>query len=164
MNLTELRQSLIDYLTDCGVHAQGAWDGADRLRHPGGLVTVGLKSLTCAPLTQGDYLGVRYVESADADCAVYVRRLDLVFALDLYVPADAPETALTLFDQLAEAVCLGGPAELSPGSLTCGALSYDSDADMLTCAAELAASAAVLLLQTEDGTAFTEFEVQGTMG
>ncbi|MCD8144273.1 MAG: hypothetical protein LUD79_02840 [Oscillospiraceae bacterium] len=49
MTLTEVRQSLIDYLNLQGVHALGAWAGDARLTHPAGVAVVGLKSLSCAP-------------------------------------------------------------------------------------------------------------------
>ncbi|MCD8144272.1 MAG: hypothetical protein LUD79_02835 [Oscillospiraceae bacterium] len=103
------------------------------------------------------------MEEQNALCAVYIRRLELVFSLDLYAPMGEPEVCLTLFDRLAQAVCLGGPEGLTCGELSCGDLTYDNDSRTLTCPARLSCQAGCALYQTEEGEVFTDFVVKGEL-
>lgn len=162
MTIADLRESLVRYLTAQGIHALGAWEG-DRTEHDHGVIAVGLQQLRCAPLGQQDYLGCRFVEELGQSCQVYARRLALTYALDLYVPRGEGGAALALMDQLAQAVCLGGPEGLHLGALTCGGLSYDRESGMLTCRATLEGQGAGVLYQREDGTEFLDFKVKGEL-
>lgn len=162
MTIGDLREALIAHLTAQGIHALGAWDGR-RVEHKDGVVTVGLQQLRCAPLGQQTYLGPRLVEELGGWCETYARRLELTYALDLYVPRGEGAAALALIDRLAQAVCLGGPAGLRLGALTCGPLSDDRESQMLTCRATLEGQGACLLYQKEDGTEFTDFNVKGEL-
>lgn len=163
MTLGEIRQSLISYLLDQGIHAIGAWEGDSRRCHSKAVAAVSLKSLELAPLGQQNYLGTRLDPETAATVPVYGRKLSLTFGLDLYAPKGEPELCLSLFDQLGQALCCGGPEGLVVNGLRCGQLSYDSQAAMLTCAGELDCQAWCCAAQREDGTLVTDFIVKGEL-
>ncbi len=161
MTLGEVRQSLIDYLTGQGIHAIGAWSGSNRLSHSKAVAAVSLKALQLAPLGQQNYLGTRFDQDTAATVQVYGRKLSLTFGLDLYAPKGEPELCLSLFDQLGQVLCSGGPDGLVIGGLRCGQLSYDPESSMLTCTAELDCQAWCYAVQKEDGMLVTDIIVKG---
>lgn len=163
MTLGEIRQSLIAYLVDQGIHAVGAWEGGSRLSHGRAVAAVSLKALELAPLGQQNYLGIRFDPETSVKVPVYGRKLSLTFSLDLYAPKGEPELCLSLFDRLGQALCSGGPEGLVVNGLRCGPLSYDTQAAMLTCTAELDCQAWCYGISQEDGTLVTDFIVKGEL-
>lgn len=163
MTLGEIRQSLIDYLVGQGIHAIGAWGGGSRLSHGKAVAAVSFKALELAPLGQQNYLGTRFDPETAVTVPVYGRKLSLTFGLDLYAPKGEPELCLSLFDQMGQALCNGGPEGLVVSGLRCGSLSYDPEASMLACAAELDCQAWCYAVQQEDGTLVTDFIVKGEL-
>lgn len=161
MTLGEVRQGLIQYLTGQGIHAIGAWSGSNRLSHGKAVAAVSLKALEFTPLGQQNYLGTRFDPDTATTVPVYGKKLSLTFSLDLYAPKGEPELCLSLFDELGQVLCNSGLEGLVINSLRCGEMSYDAEASMLTCAAELECQAWCYAVRNEDGILVTDFIVKG---
>jgi hypothetical protein len=161
MTLEQVQQGLIDYLVSQDIHAIPAWQKESRKAHRTAVAVVSLKSLELTSLGQQNYLGERVEEGGTLRIPIYGRKLALTFGLDLYAPKGEAEQCHALFAQLGQALCLSGPEGLTVEKLCCGEIRYDSEADCLTCSAELVTGAWCYLTTQEDGEEITEFIVKG---
>lgn len=159
-DLEQVRDGMVDFLRQAGIHAVGAWAADRRLRHAAPVVAVALKQVVGGQVGFQDYLGERYDREKDSWEALYGRQLGLTFGLDIYVPGEGG-ACMAVFDRLAAAFAAGGPMGLRLGTLRCGEAAYDGESGLFRCPVELECAGWMYAAEDEDGRWLTDFEVKG---
>lgn len=86
--LNQLRQAVIAALTEGGLRAVPAYEGA-ALRYTGTVIAVDVAEGTGRPMAMGDYLGQSYDEQAGTVTERYGCSLDFSLSLEVRAPAAA---------------------------------------------------------------------------
>jgi len=161
IQLTLLRQALLDHLAAAGIRVLAAWPKEDRVRYESPLVVVDLRTLTTEEAGFQHYLGERFSQENQRWEERYGQKIAVCFALDLYSPRKIAEDGLQrLMDQIADALAQEGPAGLHVREVSWGKTSYDRSCDMLTRAGEVLCEGLLCAVRDEEGS-FLSFEVRG---
>ena len=161
LQLTLLRQTLVEHLAAQGIKVLAAWPKEDRVRYTSPLVVAELLAVSTEEAGFGHYLGERYAQEFQRWEERYGQKVSVRFALDLYSPRAIGEDGLqSLMDQVAGALVQEGPAGLHVREVTWGKTSYDRSCEMFTRAGEVLCEGLLCAVRDESGS-FLSFEVKG---
>lgn len=162
--LEQVKSALADAIEKAGGKAEYAFPPGWVKRYGGPVVAVGLRTGESRGGALQSYLGSREDPETHQTHEVYGLRLELTLSVDIYAPpssgAAGCDSALEL---LHGAVLRELPAGLKPSELKWEDVRWDGDTAMflrkgsLTCSAFFTADAA------EDGAAFTDFILKGSV-
>ena len=156
-----LRERMCEYLNSQGLDAVCAYPDSRRLRRTGAVAAVSLRSCQGGPGGFQDYLGERYDEESGQWQELYGKKIVLTFGLDIYAPPKEGAAEIqSAFEQMAEALRLGGPAGLRLLELSCGETEFDQEAGLYRRRVE-ALCQGYLYAVAEEGGAFLDFIVRG---
>lgn len=160
--LEQLCQAMAEYLTSCGVLAEAAFSRTLRTE-AGPVAVVSLRGCQAESAGFQDYLGERLNEETGCWEEIFGKKAKITFGLDLYAAEKGDGQQLQrAFDQLAEALILGGPEGLRVEEFSCGQTEYDGESRRLrrpvqaVCTVYLSAAAG-------SGGEFVDFELRGVV-
>lgn len=162
--LDRVREVLVDYLVEQGVHAAAGWDIQPARRHEVGIVAVTLDQTENATVGFRDYLGERYNEEQGYWEEWYGKQVKMTFGLHLYSPqTEGAAGCHKLFSQLADVLAVGGPEGIQLGTLRCGEVEAQAETGTFHALAQLEAAAWLCGSVAEDGSLILDFVVRGTL-
>lgn len=157
MELSELRDSLADYLRQKGLNAVAAWGEQRRVRN-GAAVAVSLRRLEGGDAGFQNYLGERFDEASGQWEELYGRRAELTMGLELHAPTMAE--LHRCLERLAEALRQGSPDGFGEAELTVEEPAYSAEQREYLCAVEARYTVWLEEVHREEE-AFLNFEVRG---
>ncbi len=161
--LEKIRQVMADYLNERGVPAITAWPMSPRQVREEPVVLVSLRGCKAGPAGFQNYLGERYDEKTDRWEERYGKKAELTFGLDVYAPEKGDgEMIQRAFDALAGVLILGGPEGVDLREFSCGQTVRAGESRRLKRPVE-AVCTAWLCAVTDEGGAFTDFELRGVV-
>lgn len=123
--LNQIRTAVLSTLTDAGLTAVAAWDGAAK-RYDGAVIAVDAAEVSGRPMALGGYLGEIYDSESGTVRELYGRQLDVALSLDVRAPgAAACESAC---EAASDALEVGGlPSGLRPGEQKWEGIVWDAE-------------------------------------
>ena len=159
--LNALRQSVVELLQECGLHAVAAMEPDSRKRWDGPVAAVALDRVVCAAGGFQDYLGERHNPDTGREEEIYGRAVELTLSLDLYAPRDGGAGACQqALGVMAEALAFRGAGGLSVGEIHSGAVEF-LERDGLYRLPVKCTCKGWLVAAVDSSGAFVDFEVKG---
>lgn len=156
--INQIRDAVVKTLTDAGLNARGAWDGAaGEISAP--LICADVEKTTGKPVAFGGYLG--RAENADGVREVYGRELEAVVALDVRAPS-ASGCAETL-ERACDALAAGLPSGLRLREQNWDAARWESENRCFLRRGRLRCGAYFTAETPEEGGVLLEFKLKGVL-
>ena len=159
--LNLLRQSTVELLNECGIHAVTAMDAAPRKRWEDPVAAVALSRVVCAAGGFRDYLGLKTDPDTGEECELYGRGVELTVSMDIFAPRDGGEQACQdTLAVMAEAVTCRGLGGLTVLEVNAGRVEFQ-ERDGLYRLPVSCLCKGWLVARVDAGGAFADFEVRG---
>lgn len=162
--LNRLRQAVAEQLRQAGVNAVAALEPERAARWREAAAAVALERVECAPEGFQDYLGRQKAPETGQVQEVYGRGVIITLALEVLAPRDrGAEACQAAAETAMEELLCRGAAGMPVEELQAGAVEFLPQEGRCRQMVRCRCRAWLVARMQEDGGAFTDFEVRGTM-